>query len=75
MQNAEGKPVYSASDLVGVLACEYLTALERVALDGLVKRPQFVGPVVDVLHKRGVERERRYLEALGAARSIGPAEA
>jgi uncharacterized protein len=64
MQTIDGTPVYSASDLVGFLACEYLTALERAALRGLVKRPYFKDPVLDVLHKRGVEHEKRYLDAL-----------
>ena len=41
MQSIDGAPVYSASDLVGFLACEYLTALERAALHGLVKRPHY----------------------------------
>ena len=64
MQAIDGTPVYSASDLVGFLACEYLTALERAALHGLVKRPHYADPVIDVLHKRGVEHEERYLETL-----------
>ena len=34
MQLIDGKPVFSATDLVGYLACEHLTALERAALDG-----------------------------------------
>ena len=39
VQLIDGQPVYSATDLVGFLACEHLTALERAALAGLVKRP------------------------------------
>ncbi len=66
MQAIDGTPVYSASDLVGFLACEHLTALERAALQGLVKRPHYDDPVIDVLHKRGIEHERRYLDGLGA---------
>src|SRR5262249_7192580 len=66
MQSIDGTPVYSASDLVGFLACEYLTALERAALHGLVKRPHYADPVLDVLHKRGVEHEQRYLNSLAS---------
>jgi hypothetical protein len=33
MQTIDGKPVFSATDLVGYLACEHLTELERAALD------------------------------------------
>ena len=36
MQLIDGQPVYSATDLVGFLACEHLTNLERAALAGLV---------------------------------------
>ena len=39
MQLIDGQPVFSATDLVGFLACEHLTALERAACAGLVKRP------------------------------------
>ena len=76
MQSIDGTPVYSASDLVGFLACEYLTALERATLHGLVKRPHYADPVIDVLHKRGVEHEERYLETLAtdgrSVRKIDP---
>ena len=44
MQLIDGRPVYSATDLVGFLACEHLTNLERAALAGLVKRPMRVDP-------------------------------
>ena len=39
MQTIDGKPVFSATDLVGFLACEHLTALELAAAARLVKRP------------------------------------
>src|SRR5262245_26452192 len=66
MQNIDGAPVYSASDLVGFLACEYLTALERAALQGLVKRPHYTDPVLDVLQECGLKHEKRYLDKLAA---------
>jgi uncharacterized protein len=61
MQLIDGTPVYSATDLVGFLACEHLTALERAALHGLVPRPQRVDPELEVLRRRGHEHEARYL--------------
>lgn len=64
MQLIDGSPVYSASDLVGFLECEHLTALERAALAGLVERPMRDDPELDVLRRRGEQHERRYLEAL-----------
>lgn len=81
MQKIDGQPVYSASDLVGYLACEHLTALERAALDGLTSRPDVMDPELDVLRQRGAEHEKRYLAELQAAgrevveiASAGPAE-
>jgi hypothetical protein len=36
MQTIDGHPVFSATDLVGFLACEHLTALELAAAARLV---------------------------------------
>ena len=69
MQTIDGKPVFSATDLVGYLACEHLTELERAALDHLVERPIRVDPELDVLRKRGFQHEARYLADLLASRS------
>ena len=66
MQLIDGAPVYSASDLVGFLACEHLTQLERAALAGLTERPNLPDPELDVIRKRGMEHERRYLAELAA---------
>jgi predicted RecB family nuclease len=67
MQTIDGQPVYSATDLVGYLACEHLTELERAALDGLVDRPMRVDPELDVIRRRGFQHEARYLAELTAA--------
>jgi predicted RecB family nuclease len=66
MQLIDGRPVYSATDLVGFLACEHLTQLERAVLAGLAQRPNLPDPELDVLRKRGEEHERRYLAELEA---------
>ena len=66
MQLIDGSPVYSATDLVGFLACEHLTQLERAVLAGLAERPNLPDPELDVLRKRGEEHERRYLADLAA---------
>ena len=55
MQLIDGSPVYSATDLVGFLACEHLTQLERAVLARLAKRPDLPDPELDVLRKRGQE--------------------
>jgi predicted RecB family nuclease len=66
MQLIDGQPVFSATDLVGYLACEHLTALERAALAGLVERPNREDRELDVIRRRGFEHEARYLAALRA---------
>jgi uncharacterized protein len=64
MQIIDGRPVYSASDLVGYLACEHLTELERAVVAGLAERPHTSDPELDVLRARGFEHEARYLKGL-----------
>ncbi len=67
MQLIDGQPVFSATDLVGFLACEHLTALESASIAGLVKRPTRPDPELDLIQQRGREHERRYLADLEAA--------
>jgi len=59
--------VFSATDLVGYLACEHLTALERAALAGMVEKPNRVDRELDVIRRRGEQHEHRYLEDLERA--------
>ena len=51
MDRIDGRPVYSATDLVAYLACEHLTQLERAALAGLVKRPIRDDPELDIIRQ------------------------
>ena len=64
MQLIDGRPVFSATDLVGYLACEHLTALERVALTGAHPRPVRVDRELDIIRRRGFQHEARYLAQL-----------
>ncbi|MBA2489102.1 MAG: nuclease, partial [Chloroflexi bacterium] len=64
MHTVDGRPVVAATDLVGFLACEHLTNLERAALADLVKRPDRDDPELDVIARRGLEHEQRYLKTL-----------
>lgn len=66
MQDIDGRTVYSATDLVGFLECEHLTALERAALSGLVPRPVRDDPELAILQERGLEHEARFLAWLQA---------
>jgi uncharacterized protein len=70
MQLIDGQPVFSATDLVGYLACEHLTALERAALAGLVQRPVREDRELDVIRKRGFQHEARYLADLAGAHRV-----
>ena len=71
MQLLDGAPVYSATDLVGFLACGHRFELERAAMAGLVRKPVRSDPTIELVQERGYEHERRYLEDLRAAgRSI-----
>ena len=64
MQSIDGRPVYAATDLVGFLACDHRLELERAALAGLVDKPVRNEPSIDLIAKRGIEHEQRYLEDL-----------
>ena len=67
MQLIDGRPVYAATDLVGFLACDHRLELERAALAGLVRKPIRNDPSIDLVAKRGIEHEQRYLEDLREA--------
>jgi uncharacterized protein len=62
----DGRPVYSATDLVAYLACEHLTELERAAIAGLVERPIRTDPELEIIQKRGYQHEARFLADLEA---------
>ena len=65
MHLIDGRPVYAATDLVGYLACEHLTQLERAAMAGLTVRPERNDPELDIIRKRGFEHEQRFLAEQG----------
>ena len=67
MQLIDGRPVFAATDLVGFLACGHRLALERAAMHGLVAKPIRNDPSIELVAKRGLEHERRYLDELRAA--------
>jgi predicted RecB family nuclease len=67
VQLIDGRPVYSATDLVGFLACSHRLALERAALFGKVEKPVRNDPAIDLIARRGHDHEQRYLEELRAS--------
>jgi predicted RecB family nuclease len=71
MQLIDGRPVYAATDLVGYLACGHRLALERAAMHGLVAKPVRNDPSIELVAKRGLEHEQRYLDDLrGQGRTV-----
>ena len=66
MQLIDGRPVFAATDLVGFLACKHRLALERAAMHGLVAKPIRKDPSIDLIARRGLEHEARYLADLRA---------
>ena len=66
MQRAEGSEqlVLSPSDLTAFAACEHRTGLERLAVLGLLEKPDRDDPELEVLRRRGDEHEQRELDRL-----------
>ncbi|MGQ0582224.1 MAG: TM0106 family RecB-like putative nuclease [Reyranella sp.] len=56
----------SASDLVGHINCRYLTDLDLKVAKGLLAKPTYQDPGLDVLIERGRQHEQGYLEHLAA---------
>lgn len=56
----------TASDLAGHLNCRHLTALEKSAALGAVKRPVSWDPMLEALWARGQSHEKDYVEHLAA---------
>ncbi len=67
MRSADGRLVFSATDLSLHLACPHLTTLRRAEALGEVTPPlRYDDPRADALKQRGIEHEQRILEALAA---------
>ena len=56
----------SATDLSNFLGCRHRTALDMAVAHGARKRPYYNDPLVEILGQRGLEHERKYVEALRA---------
>jgi predicted RecB family nuclease len=61
MQFLDGRLIVSPSDLTGFLECEHLTQQELAAARGEIDRPERDDPMLDMLSRRGLEHEGRYL--------------
>ena len=54
----------SATDLANHLGCRHLTNLDHRVAQGLLERPKFVDPVLEVLTERGLQHEADYVAFL-----------
>src|SRR6202048_3648608 len=61
MQFLEGRLIVGRSDLTGFLGREHLTQQELAAARGEIARPERDDPMLDMLSRRGLEHEGRYL--------------
>ena len=67
MRHADGRLLFSATDLSRHLSCAHLTSLRRAAALGEIERPTpYDDPRADVLKQRGIEHERRLLGRFAA---------
>ena len=67
MRHADGRLLFSATDLSRHLSCVHLTSLRRGAALGEIERPPpYDDPRAEVLKRRGIEHERRLLERFTA---------
>jgi hypothetical protein len=66
MRKLDGQVVFSPTDLVGFLDCAHLTELDRAVLAKVLERPYREDPELDLLRRKGLEHERRYLQTLFA---------
>src|SRR5579862_3616315 len=66
MNILDGSLVTSPTDISQFLECEHLTQLELRAARGEIARPMVDDPEADVIRRRGMQHERRYLDRLKA---------
>ncbi|MCC6176774.1 MAG: TM0106 family RecB-like putative nuclease [Chloroflexi bacterium] len=67
MYLANGRLLYSASDLVRHVACAHLTGLEHRAIRRQIERPLRQDPIYDILAGRGLDHEAQIVEGIRAA--------
>lgn len=64
MQKIGNSIVLSASDLVGHLNCQHLTALDIAVATGALEKPKVWDPLLQLLWERGARHERAFVDHL-----------
>lgn len=64
MKKSNGQLSLSASDLVGYLNCNHLSALDLEVVGGTREKPKHYDPLLEILKERGNLHEKAYLDHL-----------
>ena len=64
MKKFDGELILSASDLVGHLNCNHLTALDVQFATGRIAKPDHYDPLLEILRMRGQTHEAAYIDHL-----------
>src|SRR5580765_6145738 len=64
MFKTPASPVFSATDIANFLTCHHLTTLDRLELEGEIRKPIFNDPGADLLRELGLQHEQAYLASL-----------
>lgn len=64
VKKENGTIYLSASDLVGHLNCDHLSALDLQVATGTLKKPKYYDPLLEILRERGFRHEQNYIEYL-----------
>ncbi len=64
VKKENGTIYLSASDLVGNLNCNHLSALDLQVVTGALEKPDYYDPLLEILRERGFRHEQNYIEYL-----------
>ncbi len=66
--------MFSATDVAAFLACHHLSTLDRRQAEGLIEKPFFADPTVELLRELGTRHEQDYLRYLTDVQKLDVAE-
>ena len=64
MKREKGIIFLSATDLVGHLNCDHLSVLDLQVATGILKKPDYYDPLLEILRERGFRHEQEYIDHL-----------
>jgi uncharacterized protein len=66
--------MFSATHVAAFLACHHLSTLDRQQTEGLIEKPFFADPTIELLRELGARHEQDYLRYLTGVRKLDVAE-